>query len=284
MTDIRRFALTGFVAGIALAAAGLLLAPSGPEATSSTTTSPLRTDSTRTGPWWFSPAETQIGPTAILMESVEVDDGDVVVRYEIRDLAPSAIGRMRTLEESNPFFAQPRDEPVVAPERWVLETVNGEYEGFSPSARTPAARFEVPDGFVLGTITGLRLESYRMRMPYVFDLEVSTALGATYELDEGFSFTVVRILPQSTTTIIHIDYATPSDDFTAGEPTPVIISGIGPEWLSYNQRQAGESLGGLQLVRAGDDLPATIPLRVRTTYWTPFETSIDIDLGGMRFG
>lgn len=185
MTDTRHFAAAGFLAGIALAAVGILLAPSAPGAVSSTTTTAPVTSVARSGPWWFSPAETLLGPTALLIESVEVDGGEVVVRYQTLDLAPPAIGRMRALEESNPFFAPPRDEPVVAPERWVLETVNGEYEGFTPSARTPTARFDVPDGFVLGTITGLRLESYRMRMPYVFDLEVSTTPGTTYELDAG---------------------------------------------------------------------------------------------------
>lgn len=92
------------------------------------------------------------------------------------------------------------------------------------------------------------------------------------------------MLEQATTTILHIDYLSPSDDFTAGEPTPVIISGVGPEWLSYNQRQAGGILGGLQLIREGGELPPSVMLRVRTTYWVPFESTIPIDLGGMRLG
>jgi hypothetical protein len=267
---------------MALAGLGIALAPNAGHTAPPTTSAAVAT--TIADAWWFSPAESVVGPTAVLVQDVEMDGSELVVRYELRDLAPEAIGRMRTLEESNPFFASPREEPVVAPERWVLETVSGEYEGLSRSARTPAARFDVPDGFVIGTITGLRLESYRMRMPYVFDIEVEPIPGTTYELDEGFSFTIVRVLEQSSTTILQIDYLTPSDDFTAGEPTPVIISGVGPEWLSYNQRQAGGVFGGLQLIREGGDLPDTVTLRIRSTYWVPFETTTTIDLGGTASG
>lgn len=283
MTTTRTFVLGGFLAGVLLAGAGIVLAPKAASVgqTTTTTTQPALLD---TGPWWFSSTETVVGPTAILPLEFVIDEGDLVLRYELRDISPEAIGRMRTLEESNPFFATPREEPVVAPEHWVLETVNGEIEGVTLSARRSSARFDVPDGFVIGTITGLRLESYRMRMPYVFDFEAAPVPGTTYELDEGFSFTIVRVLEQSTTSILQVDYLTPSDDFTAGEPTPVIISGVGPEWLSYNQRQAGGVFGGLQLIREGGALPDTIVLRVRTTYWVPFETSVDIDLGGMRIG
>ena len=270
---------------MALAGLGILLAPRSSAEESTTTTLPDTTVTTIDGsPWWYSPTETQIGPTALIVQDLAFEQGSVVVRFELRDLAPPAVGRMRTLAESNPFFAQPREEPVVAPEHWVLETVNGEYEGVSESARAPVARFEVPEGFVMGTITGLRLEGYRMRMPYTYEIEVPPIEGSTIELDEGFSLSFLRILPQADTTIIHIDLETPSDDFTAGEPAPAIISGVGLDWLSYGQRQAGGQFGGQQVIRRGADLPETIRLQVRSTYWVPFETSIAIDLGGVRLG
>jgi len=277
-------AFGGFAAGAALAALGLLLAPNAAPEDATPTTAPPVASIVDPAPWWFSPAETLIGPTALLIQDLEMEDGDLVVRYELRDLSPPAIGRILTLSEANSFFTTPREEPVVAPERWTLETVSGDVDGISSSARAPVARFDVPEGFVLGTITGLRVDSYRMRMPYVFDIAVTPIPGTTYELDDGFSFTITRVLPQSSTTIIHIDYLTPSDAFTAGEPTPVIISGVGPDWISYNQRQAGGVFGGLQLIRNGSELPETITLRVRTTYWVPFETSIDIDPEGIRNG
>jgi hypothetical protein len=36
-----------------------------------------------------------------------MDGSELVIRYETRGLAPPALGRMRSLEESNPFFAPP---------------------------------------------------------------------------------------------------------------------------------------------------------------------------------
>lgn len=272
------------MAGATLTALGILLAPPSPPAGTSTAPTVVTTTADPPGPWWHSRTETRVGPTVILPQEIVFDEGDVVVHYQTRDIAPPAIGRIRTLEESNPFFAQPREEPVAAPERWILETVGGEFEGTSPSARTAAARFAVPEGFVLGTVTGLRIESYRMRMPYVHELEIAPVVGSTYRLDEGFSFTVTGVLPQSDSTILHIDYVAPSDSFTAGEPAPVIISGVGPEWVSYNEREAGGMSGGLQLVRRGGGLPDTIRLRVRTTYWIPFETSVEVEVGGVLVG
>lgn len=270
---------------MALAGLGVLLAPgTAADGTTTTTTRVETTSTTSPGPWWFAPNETTLGPTALLLQELTFEEGDVVARYELRDLAPPAIGRMRTLAESNPFFAQPREEPVIAPERWVLVTVGGEYEGISHSARAPIARFDVPEDFVMGTITGLRLESYRMRMPYVYEIDIDPQAGNTVVLDEGFSFEILRVLPQSNTTIIHIDLQTPSDDFTAGEPAPAIIRGVGLDWLSYGQRQAGGQFGGQQLIRRGSELPDTIRVEIRSTYWVRFETSIDIDLGGVPLG
>jgi len=265
------------VAGAALAALGLWLAPDAEPTAGEATTTTAATAATRPGPWWFSPGEARIGPTVLLVEGVDFEAGEVVVRYELRDIAPPALGRMLQPGEINPFFAPPREDPVAAPERWVLETVDGEYEGRSDSARVRAARFDVPDDFVLGTITGARVESYRMRTPYVSEIETEPVPGTSVTLDEGASFDISAVLQQRESVIFQIDYETPSDGFTEGEPTPIIIQGVGTEWDSYNQRQ----FGGLQLILGSDRIPDPFLLRVRSTYWVSFETSVPVDLGGI---
>jgi hypothetical protein len=186
------------------------------------------------------------------------------------------LGRVLGPGELNPFFATPSDDPVIAPERWVLETVDGEFEGVTTSTRTRAARFDVPADFVLGTITGLRLESYRMRLPYLYQVEVPPQAGTTVQLDDGVAFTISSVLPQSSSVIFQLDIEIPHESFTAGEPQPVIIRGVGPDWDSYNQRQ----FEGLQLTLGTAEIPDPLQLEVRTTYWVPFETSIRVDLGG----
>jgi hypothetical protein len=262
---------------MALAGLGLLLAPaSSTESATTTTLAPISPSSPSSGPWWFAPSETRIGPTAILLDGIDFEEGQVVVRYELRDIAPTALGRVLAADEINPFFAIPHDDPIAAPERWVLETVDGEIEGMSENTRVRAARFDVPTDFVLGTITGLRVESYRMRMPYVYEIEAAPVAGSEVVLDDGFSFTIRAVLPQAESVIFQVDSTTPSDSFTAGEPTPAIIRGIGTQWESYNQRQ----FEGLQLILGSTEVPDPFLLEVRTTYWVPFETSISFDLGG----
>lgn len=268
------------MAGAALAGLGLFLAPAGASVATSTTLAPATPTSAESGPWWFEPTETLLGPTAILLDGISFEEGQVVVRYELRDISPPALGRLLGAGEINPFFAPPREDPVAVPEIWVLETTNGEYPGTSASTRVRSARFDVPENFILGTITGLRVEGYRMRMPYIAEVEVPAIEGSRVVLDNEYSFAIGGILQQRDSVIVSLDTVGPHASFTAGEPTPVIIRGIGTDWVSYNQRQ----FEGLQLILGSGDLPDPLLLEVRSTYWVPFESSLSVELGGVNIG
>lgn len=270
----------GLLAGASLAALGLFLAPNAVAVPSPTISAPLAIDPVDGEPWWFEPFETLVGPTAILLDSIDYENSEVVVRYELHDIAPRALGRLLVAGEINPFFAPPREDPVAAPERWVLETVDGEFEGTSASTRVRSARFDVPDDFVLGTITGLRVESYRMRIPYVYEVEMPPVAGAALVLDDRYAFSIASILSQRASVIFQLEVTLAHDSFVAGEATPVIIRGVGPDWVSYNQRQ----FEGLQLTLGTPDIPDPLRLEVRSTYWVPFQASVAVDLRGVNVG
>jgi hypothetical protein len=258
----------------------LWLAPSATAAPVVEATTTPTTSLAATAPWWYSPNETLLGPTAILLDTISYEDGQVVVRYDLRDVSPPALGRRLVDGEINPFFSPPPQEPVAMPDRWVLETVDGTITGTSESTRVRAARFDVPDDFVLGTITGLRVESYRIRTPYIYELDVAPVADTTQILDEGYSFTITNVIPQQVSVIFQIDVTSPHDPFTAGESMPVIIHGVGPEWVSSNQRQ----FEGLQLILGTSQIPDSLRLEVRTTYWVSFENSVAVDLRGVGIG
>ena len=280
MTRPPLISLAGLVAGASLAGLGLLLAPSATAADAASSTTVAAPQQSDGEPWWYSPNETLVGPTAVIPATVLFEDGQVVLRYELRDISPPALGRRVADGEINPFFTPPPQEPIAIPEEWVLETVNGEFPGISESTRVRAARFDVPDNFVLGTITGVRVESYRVRMPYVYQLDVPPVAGTSRILDEGYSFTITNVLPQQVSAIFQIEVESPHDPFTAGESTPVIMRGVGTDWVSYSQRQ----FEGLQLSLGSADIPESIRIEIRTTYWVSFNDVVTIDLGGVAVG
>ena len=282
----RRLAVVGVVGlafGMAAAGIGVATARTAdprydtPGTTTSITTPPAPVGG---GPWWYAPDETGLGPTVLLPQGFEMEGSELVFFYELEDLAPPGRGRVLRLDEVNPFFAQPRRDPVVVPELWTLLTVDGPVAGSSANALTRSARFQVPETFVIGKVTGLQIDRYRLRVPYVYEVEIPTAEGSTVRLDDGFELTIRRVLPQSRSVIFQMDTRTPSDSFTAGEPGVVRLEGLGPEWLSSGQRDDGE----LQMVRGGSDVPAVIRLRVRAVYWVPFDETVTIDLTGVDVG
>jgi hypothetical protein len=263
--------------GVATARTSTPEAPDSEQVTTGTTT-PVAASTP--APWWFDADETGLGATVILPTGFEMDGSQLVFFYELADLAPPGRGRVLDLDEVNPFFAQPRRDPVVVPELWTLLTVDGPVPGASANALTRSARFDVPDSFVIGKITGLQIDRYRLRVPYVYDVELPTFEGAAVRLDDGLELSVRRVLPQSQTVIFQIDTTTPSDTFTAGEPAVVRLEGIGPEWVSSGQRETGD----LQLIRSGSEIPPTIRLRVRAVYWVPFDGRLTVDLTGVEDG
>ncbi len=115
-----------------------------------------------------------------------------------------------------------------------------------------------------------------MRLPYVYEFSMDTSSDRPIRLDEDLTVTIGLVLAQADSVIVQLDLDQPSDLFTAGEAAPVRITGIGPEWLSTGPRS-----GGLQLVRSGSELPPTIDLVARTSYWIPFTSPIAVNIEGV---
>ena len=261
----------GFVAGAALGAAcaglGLFLGsthgePPAPTLAASEDGEPAG------GParHWVRPGEALLGPTAVLPTSLGIEDDAVVVGYELADLAPGSPG------------AGP-DLPVAAPERWTLFTTAGDIAGSTSSVRARTARFPLPAGYD-GSVTGARIDAWRVRMPLTHDVEVAHSDFAEHVLDEGIGITLRAILEQTNSTLVQFRVRSPIDTFTApaasftssfaAQPQ---LSGLGPGWTNV-----GAIESGVQLTFVGGELPDPFRVRVRTHSWVPVSRPVDLSL------
>lgn len=205
------------VAGAVSAGAGIALAP-GAETPAGTTTT---TTPATTGPFWIDPHETPIGPAVLIPESLTVEDGEAIFRYRMETLAPA--GRGLRFEDEDPI--------AVTPESWTLITSSGEYPGATRVAGATAAYFAIDENFLLGAVTGLRIDGYRLRIPYTYTVDLPPVRGASVSIAENRTLSVATVLAQSTSLIVHLDLDQPLDEFGHGAGSEVQVTGVGPEWI-----------------------------------------------------
>lgn len=257
---------TGFAVGAILAGVGIALAPDAPTPTTTTTTRAADA----AGVWWIDPHETPIGPAVLIPESLTVEDGEAVLRYRVVTRAPA--GRGLRFEDHDPTG--------VTPETWTLLTTDGEYPGVTRIAGAETASFAIDDRFLLGSVTGLRIDGYRLRLPYTYLVSLPPTEGASVALAENRTLSVATILAQASSLIVHLDLDQPLDDFGHGDGSEIQVTGVGPEWISSANRQ----FSGFQIIRDGPEVPDPLVLRIHSVDWVPFPGPIEVDLGGLPRG
>ncbi|HLE39357.1 MAG TPA: hypothetical protein VJA44_06865 [Acidimicrobiia bacterium] len=256
----------GLLTGAALAATGIVLAPNSPPEPdiAATTTVPAVPQS-----WWVDPHETIVASSAVVPGELSLEDGEVVFRYDLVSIGPMMRG-----------FVFEDDHLIgVAPETWTLLTTDGEYPGTTSTITSFEARFPVEDGFLLESVTGIRLDGYRLRIPYTYHLEMPPTEGAQVELGDDRTLALVTLLPQATSVVVQLRFSQPDDPFST-HSTDMTVTGVGAEWLRTTNLQ----ISGSELFRIGPDVPDPLVLRVHSIYWIPYQAAIDIDLGGIDRG
>jgi hypothetical protein len=275
------YAAGGLVLGAALAALGLWLAPDAEPvdtvAATTTTTIGIETVSD----YRIDPHETLLSSAVVIPESLFVEGGEAVLNYRVESLAPPSSG----------FLVEGQDPTGVSPETWTIETLDGDFTGTAANFDTRTVRFPIDDNFLIGRVTGLRIDQYRIRAPYHYLVELPAEEGASITLDDGRVLSIARLIPQTTSLIVHLDFESPLDPFddppsslnfgfanvdTGG----VTITGAGAEWISNSVRQ----FEGFQLIRAGDEVPDPLVLRVSSNYSVAISGPVPVDIGGLPLG
>lgn len=268
-----RSGLVGVVLGAVLAAAGLWLAPdavtAGEGAPTTTTTAAGEPQ-----PVWHDEHETLIGPGAIVLESLIVEDGVATLRYRVESITPPRNG---TVFEDDLG-------PPVAPEVFVLESGSGEYTASATRVRSTEVRFEVGGDFSVESVTGIRVERVWLRYPYRYDIDLAATRGASIALDEHITVSVDAVVGQAGSTLINLDTTRLSDEFISSESTTVWVTGRGAGWRS-NARQSGAGIGGstgVQLQWHTAEVPDPLPLTVTAAQWLPRDGTMALDIGGLN--
>lgn len=240
------------------------------------TTEPATTVAPAPEPVWHDPHETLLGPGALVLETLTVDEGIATLGYRVEGITPARSGLV---------FEEDSVAPV-APEVFVLEAGSERHTASAVRVGSTQVEFEVGDGFDRASVTGITVERVWLRHPYRWDVELPAARGASITLDAHVTVSVEAVVAQADSTLVNLDTTHLADDFVAGRSARVWVTGRGPGWTSGN-RQLGTGIGGstgVQLTWHTPDIPDPMPLSVTAPQWLPREVSIPLDLGGLNLG
>ncbi len=276
-------AAVGVVAGALLAIAGLWLGARGSDAPallpgSTTTTTPAAL----TAVPWFDANEVVLGSSILIPTELTVDGTEVTLDFQMEDLAPPTLGTEVDFDTWPSFRQRPNTEfNLVAPIAWTLTTSGGvEIPGSTANVRATTARFSVPEEFAASDIGEIRLDTYRQRVPMVYDIDISSGDRSANVLDDTVSISLVDVVEQATGTVYRFQV---DHDPAAFIATGLLIGddallfGRGPGWVSF-----GINEDTLQLTHESPTPLDVVPIRVVTSAWLDISRPQPIPIGGLR--
>ncbi len=216
---------------------------------------------------WVDPREVIIGSTALIPTAVQIDGTELDVEFELVDLAPR-------LADESPLSSE--NPALVFPVEWTLITADGEFSGKTPpSAGARRARFSVPSGLTLDRVQAVRLDAYRVPVPFAFPLELDPGDASFHEVGAGVSARIQQIIEQrdNTLVIVELDAA---GSFLSSD---VVVNGTGPDWVRASASQLGRPTWTLDF--RGRQLPAPLPLRAHGLLWPRIDDGRLVDVSGL---
>ena len=268
---IRQIAAAVIVFSLALVA-GVFLAGIGTGESAVSTT--LATETTTTiapDAVFFGEGETVVGPVAIVAEEPFLDGTQLVVRFEMASLAPTADAAEveRQMGFGSSLVVPPQELITVFLREWLLTTPAGEVRGGAANPNARSARFEVGDGFALSSIEKVTLTSYALLAPVSSTLEL--AGGESVLVAPGVSARLVAVTEQANT-IVQVELI--SDNALSLEG--LRVTGSGPGWLAAVREAEGRPRWNLTY--DGATAPEQVRLHVEGSAWISVEGPIEVDL------
>lgn len=230
---------------------------------------------------FVTPAETpsSIGPTQIIVNEIEVDDDEIVVRYDLVDRSAPLYGRVRDLDQLPGFrLRPPQGIPIAAPETWLMVVDGQRLIGSSTNTRSRRAVFELPSGISeIGDIEVLEVVEWRMRIPMTTELEFAHTDFERKVVDVGTSIKLSTILFEGDSTLIQFDLDLPLDGFSA-TGADGFFDMPDMEGIGENFSAVGLTEEGMQLTYHGSDLPDPFSIRFTTYSWQAFDTAVPVNI------
>ena len=218
--------------------------------------------------------ELVLGQAVLVPRRFAVDDGAATLEYDLVGLAPLADAEpvARFVPFQGVVETDAAEIRVVFPDRWTLETTNGDYAGTTANPDASIARFDIPEDLAPTDVNAVRLDGYRVRVP--FDREFVVTDGrATVEVAPGVGVRVLRVTEQATTTIVQVELLAEN----LSDSATLEIEGGGPGWIASVREAEGRPRWNLTF--DGQVAPDPIRLVVRGALWFDMGAGGSIPIG-----
>lgn len=220
--------------------------------------------------------ELVLGQAVLVPGRLAIDGGEATFAYDLVGLAPLA--ETEPVARFVPFQGLVETDAaeirVVFPDRWTLETASGEYAGTTANPDASVARFDVPEDLTPADVNAVRLDGYRVRVP--FDREfAATDDGAAVEVAPGVGIRVLRVTEQETTTIVQAELLAEN----LSDSASLEIEGGGPGWIASVREAEGRPRWNLTF--DGEAASDPIHLTVRGALWFDMGAGGAIPIGGL---
>lgn len=248
--------LAGIVAGVFTWSA---IAGDETGTTAATTVTPTAAAATTTTPVWISPRETRLGPAVFLPVDLEIEGRFLVLSYEMSGLAP--LGG----EELDRAAI-----PSAAPAAFTLRWAGGEVSERVVAPSNRAVRFPIPDGFAIGTIQEITIDSYWVAAPMQLPIALPRDGGAWEPIGPGMGARIHQVVEQADDFLVIVEL-----DGPGATMSHLAITGAAREWASASSSMLATPRW--TLTYRGETLPEPIPLMVVGVEWIELEAAVPVE-------
>lgn len=219
--------------------------------------------------------ELVLGQAVVVPGRVAIDGGEATFAYDLVGLAPLADAQpvARFVPFQGLVETDAAEINVVFPDRWTLETAGGEFVGSTANPDASVARFTVPEDLTTADVNAVRLDGYRVRVPFDRAFEVTDG-GTAVEVAPGVAIRVLRVTEQETTTIVQVEMIAEN----LADTGSLEIEGGGPGWIASVREAEGRPRWNLTF--DSDTAPDPIQLVVRGAFWFDMGPGGTIPIGG----
>jgi len=270
---VRQTAAAVTVFAVALVV-GALIGRSGnsADAAGTVTSAPTSTSTTVLRVVFAAENETVLGPVVIVADEPYLDGTQLVVPFEVENLAPTADAAdvIAPLQFGNSLTIAPEDVDSVFLDQWLLHTSTDEIPGSTANPAARAARFEVGEEFDIASIESVTLPSYSLFIP--MESEIALSVGSeSATIAPGLTIRLLAVTEQANT-IIQVE-ARSDRDFNLDS---LRVSGAGPGWLSAVKEAEGRPRWNLTY--DAETAPSPITALVEGSVWVTVDQSVEVVL------
>ncbi|NHZ70890.1 MAG: hypothetical protein GWP18_04545 [Proteobacteria bacterium] len=195
-------------------------------------------DASRAPFYQVDPNETLLASTALVPESIDIEDETLRITYDLISLAPQAGAGSGATTST--------DIAVVYPRTWVVLTRAGAVAEATSALGSRFVQFDVDQGTEVSDIVSVSITEASAPYP----IEISFTLSESSSVvDLGFGATaeLVEVVVDGSTTVVHVA-VTSSDE----RPSDLSISAIDPRWTTS---VSSDAAGGSVTLRWSDGQP-----------------------------